>query len=72
MKKMIMEFVRRDTFDRPVYKCDGRYYVDTDPRTDACPAAMFTKSSNNIDGEPDWPVRDCEFEFVPKRDTWWG
>ena len=67
--KLILKHMGRDSFDRPVYECDGKLYVDTDPRCaypDIC-----TKSNNDFFGEPSFPIpRGVTVEFVPQRDTW--
>ena len=65
-----LEYKGRDSHDRPVYECDGRFYVDTDPRWDH-PANICTKYRNAFDGEPCDPIpENTIIEFVPKRDTW--
>lgn len=70
MKKLVLEFMGCDDWDRPVYKCEDRLYVDVDPRAnrhyDIC-----TKSNNEFYGEPDWSIpEDTEVEFTPRRMTW--
>jgi len=53
-----------------MYECDGKLYVDVDPRKHM-PAEICTKSNNEFDGEPDWPInKDVEVTFIPSRDTW--
>ena len=70
MKTLNLTHVGRDSFDRPVYKCDGKLYVDVDPRKHM-PANICTKANNEFDGEPDSPlVADIEIIFIPARDTW--
>ena len=70
MKKLVLEFVGCDSWDRPVYKCEDSLYVDTDPRADRAPS-ICTKANNEFDGEPDWPIsEDTEVEFVPNRSVW--
>lgn len=55
---------------RPVYECDGRLYVDVDPRRSR-PADICTKQGNAFDGEPCDPVpKETIIEFIPERDTW--
>ncbi|HCA31000.1 MAG TPA: hypothetical protein DEP23_16310 [Ruminococcaceae bacterium] len=66
MKKLVLNYKGRDSFDRPVYECNGRLYVDAEP---IGAPNIFTKSSNDFDGEPDMPV-NAEFEFPKGRDTW--
>lgn len=68
--KLVLRYIGRDSWDRPVYECDGRIYVDTDPRADRRPN-ICTKQGNSFDGEPCDPIPDgTEVEFVPHRDTW--
>lgn len=75
MKKLILTYQGRDSWDRPVYECEGRLYVDVDPRSSRNPE-ICTKLNNNFDGEPDTPIsvmqqyNDVEIEFIPCRDTW--
>ena len=65
-----LEHRGRDSLDRPVYECDGRLYVDVDPRKSR-PADIYTKQGNAFDGEPSAPIPDNVIvEFVPERDTW--
>ena len=53
-----------------MYECDGKLYVDVDPRKHM-PAEICTKSNNEFDGEPDWPINKyVEVTFIPSRDTW--
>ena len=68
-KVLILTHKGRDSWDRPVYECEGRLYVDVDPRINSAPN-ICTKLNNEFDGEPDYPVRNAEFKFVPSRDTW--
>lgn len=58
-----------DSWNRPVYKSGGRYYVDTNPVSQEMPPAICTKYRNAFDGEPDNPVGG-RFVFVPRRHTW--
>ena len=70
MKKLTLTHIGLDSWDRPVYVCEGRLYVDVDPRKD-CNPQIHTKNGNAFDGEPLSPVKkDLEIEFVPQRDTW--
>lgn len=70
MKKLILRYIGRDSFSRPVYEADGKLYVDVDPREGWAPK-IFTKYGNRFDGEPDLPVRDDTIlEFIPERDLW--
>jgi len=69
-KKLILNLKGRDSWDRPVYECEGTLYVDVDPRANMAPS-ICTKSGNEFDGEPDSPIAaDVQIEFVPSRDTW--
>lgn len=65
-----LRHIGRDSWDRPVYECDGRLYVDTDPRKSRLPS-ICTKQGNAFDGEPSAPVPDDTIlVFSPERDTW--
>ena len=66
-KKLVLTFITKDYFGRPVYKDDdGKIYVDTDPRCSY--PSIHRKSSNDIDGEPEWSIdTDTEVVFIPKR-----
>lgn len=65
-----LEHRGRDSWGRPVYECDGRLYVDVDPRRSR-PADICTKQGNAFDGEPCDPVpKETIIEFIPERDTW--
>lgn len=65
-----LEYRGRDSWDRPVYECDGQLYVDVDPRRSR-PADICTKQDNAFDGEPCDPIPEgTVIEFVPERDTW--
>ena len=68
--KLTLRLLGRDSWDRPVYECDGRLYVDVDPRKSR-PADICTKQGNAFDGEPCDPIpENTIIEFVPERDTW--
>ena len=69
-KKLTLTFIRIDNWDRPVYKDDdNKFYVDTDPNCEY--PEIHTKSSNDIEGEPDFPVgKDVKITFIPSRITW--
>lgn len=68
--KLILRYVGRDSWDRPVYESNGRLYVDVDPRKDRSPD-ICTKQGNEFDGEPCTPIPDgTEVEFLPQRDVW--
>jgi len=68
--KLTLRLLGRDSWDRPVYECDGKLYVDVDPRRSR-PADICTKYENAFDGEPcDQIPENTIIEFVPERDTW--
>lgn len=68
--KLILTYKSRDSWDRPVYECEGRLYVDVDPRTHRIPE-IYTKQFNAFNGEPlDHIAKNVEIEFVPERETW--
>jgi len=70
MKTLELTHIGRDRFDRPVYESNGKLYVDVDPRKHL-PANICTKSDNEFDGEPDYPIgENIEVVFIPDRDTW--
>ena len=70
MENLQLTHKGRDSWDRPVYECDGNLYVDVDPR-EHLPPNICTKSNNEFDGEPDSPIsEDIEVTFIPARDTW--
>lgn len=75
MSKLILIHKGRDSWDRPVYECNGNLYVDVEPRKKSKPN-ICTKYNNDFDGEPDTPLaimqkyKDVIIEFVPCRDTW--
>jgi len=67
MKTLKLNYKGRDSWDRPVYECDGKLYVDVDPRKHM-PARICTKSDNEFDGEPEWDIdKDIEIVFIPIR-----
>ena len=69
-KRLRLTYLGRDSWDRPVYECGGRLYVDTDPRKGHGPD-ICTKHNNEFDGEPCAPIPDDMIvEFIPGRDTW--
>ena len=70
MKTLELTHLGRDSFDRPVYKCDGKLYVAVDPRKHM-PPSICTKANNEFDAEPDYPIgKNVEVNFIPDRDTW--
>jgi hypothetical protein len=77
MNDLILTFIGRDSWDRPVYETEeGQLLVDTDPRCDSSPN-LCTKSGNSFDGEPDTPIRYITkykdvsiITFLPERDVW--
>ena len=69
-EKLILKHVGRDSWDRPVYQCNDRFYVDVDPRPGSLPE-ICTKAGNDFDGEPCDPIPEgMEIVFVPERDVW--
>ena len=69
-EQLTLTYLGRDGWDRPVYDCDGRLYVDVDPRHGRGPE-IFTKQDNLFEGEPSSPVAEGTFiKFLPRRDTW--
>lgn len=70
LHKLQLQLLGRDSWSRPVYECEGKLYVDIDPRADRQPD-ICTKQGNDFDGEPCDPVpAGAEVEFIPHRDTW--
>ena len=75
IKHLTLIFIGCDSWERPVYECDGRLYVDTDPRSHRAPR-ICTKLNNMFDGEPDTPIdvienyKDARIRFVPERAVW--
>ena len=70
LPKLQLRLLGRDSWSRPVYECEGKLYVDIDPRADRQPD-ICTKQGNDFDGEPCDPVPEwMEVEFLPHRDTW--
>ena len=68
--KLILQYVGRDNWDRPVYECDGKLYVDVEPRKNR-PPAICTKQGNYAQGEPDHPIpTDTVVTFLPQRNVW--
>ena len=68
--KLVLTYVGRDSWSRPVYQCGETLYVDTDPR-EGWPLELRTKTGNQFDSEPDFLIPEgTEVEFVPARDTW--
>mgnify|MGYP007099446515 FL=1 len=65
-KKLVLNYKGRDSWDRPVYECNGCLYVDVSP---AGSPDIYTKCNNEFDGEPDALV-NAKFEFPDGRDTW--
>ena len=74
VEKLVLEYVGRDSFDRPVYKNKNKLFVDVEPREEKNPE-ICTKLNNYYDGEPDTPIcyiekyRNMEIEFIPERVT---
>jgi len=70
MDKLVLIHKGRDNWGMPVYECDGKLYVDVDPRKNSKPD-ICTKQSNSFYGEPLESIGlNIEVEFVPRRDTW--
>jgi len=70
MKTLNLVFKGSDSWDRPVYECEaGTLYVDVSPNSSY--EHLHTKSNNEYDGEPDWPIdRDVAVNFIPNRIRW--
>ena len=67
---LTLTHIGRDSWDRPVYECDGRLYVDVDPRKNSAPE-ICTKYNGEFDGEPDDHIPNgTEIIFIPHRDIW--
>ena len=58
----------RDSWDRPVYECDGKLYVDVDPRRSRTPS-ICTKQGNAFDGEPCDPILTTQPLFLDQSGT---
>lgn len=43
-----LEYRGRDSWDRPVYECDGRLYVDVDPRRRGPSSSLFRSGTHGI------------------------
>jgi len=68
-KTLTLTHIGRDSWDRPVYECGDKLYVDVDPRKNWAPN-IHTKNNNEFDGEPDWPIPDgTVIIFIPRRDN---
>jgi len=69
-KTLTLTHIGRDSWDRQVYECGDKLYVDVNPRKGWVPE-IRTKNGNEFDGEPLDPVADgTDIVFVPCRDTW--
>jgi len=69
-KTLTLTHKGRDSWDRPVYECDGQLYCDVEPRKGRGPV-ICTKYNNEFDDEPDSPIPDgTEVTFIPCRDVW--
>lgn len=67
---LTLRHIGRDSWSRPVYECNGRLYVDVDPRRDR-PPEICTKQGNAFEGEPCDPIPDrTDVKFIPQRDVW--
>ena len=60
MKKLILNYKGRDSWDRPVYESEGRLYVDVDPRKGWKPN-VCTKYNNEL-----MESRICRFRRIPR------
>lgn len=70
-RELKLKYIGRDSWERPVYDCDGRLYVDVIPRAKYKPE-ICTKHDNAFDGEPDTPIDESvTVDFSPYRDVWW-
>ena len=71
-KTLKLEFLGRDSWDRPVYKTEsGCLVVDVDPRKNHGPD-LCTKYNNEFNGEPEDPIsKDWIPEFTPNRVVWY-
>ena len=68
--KLELKYIGRDNWERPVYVCSDKLYVDVDPRKGRKPD-ICTKQSNRFNGEPLESIPEgTEVEFVPARYTW--
>ena len=69
-KQIILTYVGRDSWSRPVYIHEGVYWVDVEPRKDHKPM-LCTKMHNQFDGEPNNHMQEgIEVIFEPACDTW--
>lgn len=63
MDKVKIKFVGTDSFSREVFVTEkGSYVVDVN--MDRANMKLFAKVDNDIDGEPDFPVKTDRFEIV--------
>ncbi len=75
MDEMTLNFKGYDSWDRPVYECNERLFVDVDPRSFRSPE-ICTKCNNEFDGEPDTPIevmekyKNVKVIFNPQRIVW--
>ena len=68
--KLSLIYIGRDDWERPVYACNGRIYVDVNPCQGSEPK-IYTKNNDDFYGEPDSPIsNEIEISFIPCRDTW--
>jgi hypothetical protein len=54
-----MEFIGKDDWDRPVYKCLENGYLWKDLSLDGSNPELYSSSSNEFDGEPSSPISDA-------------
>lgn len=65
-----LEYRGRVSWDRPVYECDGRLYVDVDPRRSR-PADICTKQGNALTASPATLFRrERSLSLSQSGDTW--
>lgn len=63
-KKRTMQFIQKDNWDRPIYKCKetGNLWKDINLGRNA---PILYSCGNNIDGEPDMPIKSTlEITFI--------
>lgn len=76
MHTLVLNYIGKDSFSRPIYEYENRLFVDVEPRKDREPN-ICTVLNNIMGGEPDTPIsvmkkyEDVEIEFSPKRITWY-
>lgn len=72
---LVLNYVGKDSFNRPVYENASKLFVDVEPRKGKEPK-ICTVLNNVLGGEPDTPIeyikkyQETEIEFFPNRVTW--